>query len=57
MLEAVYTEHAKTKVLNPFVLLSEVAQAEGVCQKQNKASSNTYNITQGKDAFKGIRMV
>lgn len=45
MLEAVYTEHAKTKVLNPFVLLSEVPQAQGVCQKQNKASSNRYNIT------------
>ncbi len=37
-LEAVYTECVKAKVPNPFVLLSEVAQACGVCQKYNGTS-------------------
>lgn len=43
-LEAVYTESAKAKVTNPFVLLSEEAQACGVRQKYNGISFYQFSL-------------
>ncbi len=43
-LEDVYTESAKAKVPNPFVLLSEEAQACGVRQKYNGTSVYQFSL-------------